>query len=112
MEPSGLESVSESVSANVNQMVSLGDTDISLHIRILPNSKLKNTLSAKICLNMIFLGGGGCYPPKVTIQNTLNAKMICLNLNGGGGGGKNSPKVKTQSAKVLTKFSGGDKIPQ
>ena len=25
----------------VNEMVSLGDTDISLHIRILPESKLK-----------------------------------------------------------------------
>ena len=49
------------VANSMNEMISLGDTDISLHIYIYmysPKVKTQNTQSAKICLNLNFRGGG------------------------------------------------------
>ena len=79
----------------VNEMVSTGNTEISLHIRSLrfqaswggggySEVKTENTQSAKICLNFNFQVMGGY--SKVKTENTQSAK-ICLNFNFRGGGG-------------------------
>ena len=74
------------VHTSINEMVSLGDKAISLHILQPPTatrggcSVLVKTQSAKICLNLNFQGGGMGYS---VLVKTESAK-ICLNFNWGG----------------------------
>ena len=91
-----------------NEMVSLGDTAISLHILQLPLTgeagrgvfwKVK-TQSAMICLNFNFQEGGGGVFWEVKTQSA----KICLNFNFQGGGGM-FWEVKTQSAKICLNFN-------
>ena len=86
--------------AMFNETVSVGDTDISLHICILPwgdSPKGKNSKSYKCQDLPKFEFSGGVYSPNVKTQNTQSAK-ICLNLNfqgmGGGVGGKWGPNPR------------------
>ena len=81
-------------SIRVKEMVSTGDTEISLHIRSprfrayrgggwYSGVQTENTQSAKIYLNFIYFEGGVYFGAKS--ENTESAK-ICLNFNGGGVG--------------------------
>ena len=93
-------------------MVSMGDTEISLHIRSprfrayggggYSGVRTENTQSAKICLNFNLGGEEGGYSG-VRTENTQSAK-ICLNVNWGGGGTLES---NTQSAKICLNFNLG-----
>ena len=73
-----------------NEMVSLGDTAISLHILQPPLGgvfwKVK-TQSAKICLNFKFLGGGCSGKSNPKCQDLPKFQFF------GGGSGKSKPKV-------------------
>ena len=78
------------------EMVSAGDTDISLL------GQYQIFLSAKICLNLNCFGGG--YSGQVKTQNTLSAK-ICLNLDFWGGGKLGTKSQNRVNCDFLTNFS-------